>query len=169
MSYKKYAIFLIVLIGLVLFLSFLLTSMTSIHDVSLSISGRASVVTEKDVPSAVNRFLKEKKVLFDVKNNNTCYWIIPGRDESGHFIEIQEFGREFGDCIGVPRNSTQIRVDKKFDMYSQGCVCKGSYTLEQMPSGLKVSKSSIVSTRQRLSLGLDNFIQSLSNIFTKKN
>jgi hypothetical protein len=57
MSYKKYAIFLIVLIGLILFLSFLLTSMTSIQDVSFSISGRASAIREKDVPSAVNRFL----------------------------------------------------------------------------------------------------------------
>ena len=171
MSSKKYAIFLIVLI---LFLSLLLTSTSIIQDVSFSISGRASAVREKDVPTAVNRLIKEKKVLVDLKNNNTCYWIQPSYDKTNSYLSITKYDKKFGRCVGVVKDRINIPIEGDFKMFSSGCICDGEgYVLELKKvgniEGLKISKTATrMSIQQRLSLDVSGLIQKLIGIFTKK-
>ena len=124
-------------------------------------------IKEEEVKFAVRDLIKgNDKVLVEIKDSNTCYWIIPGRDENGHFIEIREYGKQYGPCLGIPRNTTYIRVDKKVNMLSQGCVCNGTYVLEQSNGGLKITKQT--SIQRSMPLGIIELIQNFLKVFTKK-
>lgn len=146
---------------------FLCLIIITILGVSLTGFVTSPQVKEVEVKSAVGDLVEGNgKVLLEVKDNSTCYWIIPGRDEAGNFIEIREYGREYGACIGVPRSSTYIRTEEKVFMSSQGCVCDGSYILEESSGGLKITKK--IPTQQTMSLGITEMMQNLLKVFKKK-
>jgi hypothetical protein len=144
MPYRKPVIIFIALICLILSLTVFFTYSNTNQKILLGLTSPfKSTETETDLVHAVEDLFKgNDKITLDIKKDDTCYWIVPGRDENGHFIEIREYGKEFGECVGVPRNTNYIRLDQKVNMYSQGCVCKGSYVLERVPDGLKISKIS---------------------------
>jgi len=164
MPYKKYIIILIVLLCLILSISYL----TPFNNIPLGMAVSSSQISRyTDVKSGLENLYKgNNKITLDMSKNDTCYWIIPGRDENGHFIEIREYGKEYGACLGIPRNTTYVRINKKLDMLSQGCVCNGTYVLEQSNGGLKISKQ--VSIQRRISLSISDWIQNLLKVFNKK-
>jgi hypothetical protein len=137
-SNKKLVIFLIVLFGLIFSLYFLLSTNTQF----LRLTGRfSSVEPEKDIYTAINSLIDGKNsVSIELEKNDTCYWIIPGRDENSYFIEVREYGKEFSECIGSPKNTNYIKTDQNVKMYSNGCLCQGNYVLELINDGLKISK-----------------------------
>jgi hypothetical protein len=135
---KKWIFLIIFLLVLIFSLYYLLSS----NLLLLRFTGLfTSVKSEKDIYVALNSLIAGKSsVLIDLENENTCYWIIPGRGENDYFIEIREYGKEFGECVGYPRSSNYIKTNQKINMFSHGCLCQGKYVLELINDGLKISK-----------------------------
>jgi len=144
-SYKTLSIFLILLFGLIFSLSFFLKS-SSLQQIQLGLTSFSkSVKTETNIPFAVNELLKNSEVYIEV-GQNICYWIRPSFNETGDYLDIQEYDTKYGECVGSVKSKTSIPIDEKIVMYSPGCVCNGKYLLERLPrteikpEGLKISK-----------------------------
>ena len=164
---KKFVIISVVVIGIILSLSFIVTAFTGYF--SQSTVDYSTLERRTDVKSTLNTLTEGKeKVLLEFKDNDACYWIRSRRDENGYLIEILEYGKEFGECLGVPRDSSTIRIDQKVSMYSPGCVCGGNYVLELKSGGLGISEvSDEMLTQRSTRLGITEFIQNLLGIFKK--
>jgi len=93
---------------------------------------------------ALTDLMKTKeKLIFDIKENNTCYWIRPGRDENGYYLEIKEYqnsGKIKG-CFGPVKNTKYIPVDHPTNIHGIDCICDGKiHQFDWKSDGLKISK-----------------------------
>jgi len=87
-----------------------------------------------DVNEAISDIVASKK---GVKYSLTdlpagkCYWIRPGYNEEGHFVEIIEYDSE-DSCIGMTTNYTFILLESALNIGTTDCICsKNSYTISK--------------------------------------
>jgi len=169
MPFKKYIIFLIVLLCLILSISYLF-NVISFDNIPLGMAVSTQIKNEKDVVvAAKNTVMNKKQTLLDFSKNNTCYWIRTTRNRTHYILEINEYEylSNMKGCFGTPKSVKYMAFDYPILLRGIDCVCdNNNYLFEWKDDGLKISKP--IKTQLRIRLGLTEFLEGLSNIFIKK-
>ncbi len=147
MKNKKFAIFLVVLLGLIFSISFFLTSSPiqhvplSIFNILRRIRGEKPLTIETDVISALNKLKDSNSILIEVTENETCYWIKPTRNKTHYLLEINKYKSTMGRCLGFLRGKSYVIVDKGINMIGgNSCICTDeTYLLEWKKDGIKIT------------------------------
>lgn len=142
MGYKRYLIFLVLLI-MIISLSLSLTELTSISDVLLDVTGISPIKKEKDTILATESLItKKEKVQLNLEKENTCYWLKTVKNKTSYLLEISEYEytSDMKGCFGYPKDVKYIILDKPLNLMGISCLCTGNdYDLE-WKNGLKITK-----------------------------
>ena len=143
MTYKKYFILFVVLIGLILSLSFLFKSIP-IQKIRLSITGLFTQIrTESDITTAINKLTGgEEHILLKIAEEDKCYWVTSSMRRKNYVLEIREYHSTTEPCLGFPLGESEISLDHGINIIGDtDCLCGGrEYLLEWGEIGLRITK-----------------------------
>jgi len=136
MLHKKILIIPIVLICLILLIFFISNR---------NILGRLTSIleyteTENNIVSAVEKLISGKdKVIFEIPEENVCYWIRSTRDVK-YFIEIKKYQSTTGKCFGLAVDESRVTLENGMNVLGDtDCLCSGKkYLLERVVEGQRI-------------------------------
>lgn len=86
-----------------------------------------SMRIESDIKTSLEDLSKknEGEINLNVKKSNACYWIRPTVNETNYLIQITEYetSDKIKGCMGIPKETRYIVVDKPINLQGNDCVC----------------------------------------------